>query len=302
MNRRAWGGVLLVSAVATVAGLGWHRRGATGRPDRVWGRRGVRAGEFNRPRAATIDGKDRLWVVDFTARVQAFDLDGNFFDFSWTTPDYRNGRPSGLGTDNQGRLLVADSHYHTLRTYAPDGTELGHADGGFGYLSDCVQDASGFYYVSEFGEQDRITKLNPDGQVLSRWGGPGAGPGQFNRVRALAIGPDGLLYAVDACNHRVQVFTKDGQFVRSFGTPGSEPGEFRYPYDLSFGPSGELYVVERANHRVQKLTSMGEPLAMWGSSGSGPGQLADPWAVVCDRFGRVHVIDTENHRVQRVRF
>ena len=45
--------------------------------------------------------------MDFTARVQAFDLDGNYLGVTFTPPDFRNGRPSGLGTDNQGRDVAA---------------------------------------------------------------------------------------------------------------------------------------------------------------------------------------------------
>ena len=298
------------------SGVGWlitagadARPWGGGPPELVWGTRGVRDGDLARPRAATIDGQGRLWLVDFTARVQAYDLDGNHIGITFTTPDFRNGRPSGLGTDNQGRLMVADSHYHCVRIYSDEnvevkrlGGEAGTAPGQFGYLSDVVQDADGFYYVSEFGQTDRITKLDADGKFVACWGEAGQGPGQFNRVRALALGPDGLLYAVDACNHRVQAFTRSGVFVREFGGPGSGPGQLLYPYDLTFGPDGDLYVVERGNHRVQKFTRDGESLRTWGKPGNGPGELADPWAVVADRFGRVHVVDTENHRVQRVRF
>jgi DNA-binding beta-propeller fold protein YncE len=279
------------------------------RPDRVWGQRGVRSGELFRPRAAVIDSDDRLWVVDFTARVQAFDLDGNHLGVTFTTPDYRNGRPSGLGLDRDGNLIVCDSHYHCLRVYTADGAELrviggtaGQEPGQFGYVSDAVQDPDGFYYLSEFGQNDRITKLDADGKFVTCWGSCGTGPGQFQRLRALALGPDGLLYAADACNHRVQVFTRDGAFVREFGGEGEGPGRMQYPYDLAFAPDGELYVAEYGNQRVQKFTPEGEPLGTWGSPGGQPGQLNRPWALAVDRRGRVHVIDTENHRVQRVRF
>lgn len=298
--------ILLVPAVVlTVAG---GRRLAKNSAGRVWGHRGVLPGEFVRPRAAVVIG-DRLFVVDFTARVQAYTLDGEHAGVTFTTPDFRNGRPSGLGADRDGNLIVADSHYHTVRIYSPDGVELRHfggvggkEPGQFGYISDCVQDADGNFFVSEFGQTDRITKLDPDGNFVRCWGQNGTGEGQFQRVRAMTFGPDGLLYVADACNHRVQVFDRDGGFVRAFGGPGTEVGRFAYPYDLGFDPAGNLYVVERGNSRVQKLSRDGVPLASWGSPGRGEGQLADPWALAIDRYGRVHVIDTENHRVQRVQF
>jgi len=279
------------------------------RPDKVWGNRGVQDGEFVRPRAAVIDRQDRLWVVDFTARVQAFDLDGKHLGITFRTPDFRNGRPSGLGVTRDGELIVCDSHYHCLRVYGDDGTErrviggtAGTGPGQLGYVSDVVQDADGFFYLSEFGESDRITKLDAAGNFVATWGTSGIAPGQFQRLRALALGPDGNLYCADACNHRVQVLTRAGEFMREFGGEGAEPGRLRYPYDVAFSPSGELHVAEYGNQRVQKFTADGNSLGVWGSPGGKPGQLSSPWALVVDRKGRVHVIDTENHRVQRVKF
>lgn len=273
------------------------------RPDAVWGARGVRDGEFVRPRAAVIDHAGRLWVVDFTARVQAFDLDGKHLGITFRTPDFRDGRPSGLGLTRDGELIVCDSHYHCLRVYR-DGTErcvIGDA-ARLGYVSDAVQDADGFFYLSEFGEHDRVTKLDANGNFVASWGTSGTAPGQFQRLRALALGPDDNLYCADACNHRIQVFTPAGEFVRAFGEEGAEPGRLRYPYDVAFGPGGELYVVEYGNQRVQKFTTDGKSLGVWGAPGGRPGQLNSPWALAVDRDGRVYVIDTENHRVQRVKF
>jgi DNA-binding beta-propeller fold protein YncE len=130
-------------------------------------------------------------------------------------------------------------------------------------------------------------------------------PGQFSRIRALALGPDGLLYVADACNHRIQVFTRDGQLVRVLGEPGEGPGQLSYPYDLAFGKLGEasmLYVAEYGNHRVQKFDLDGNSVGTWGGPGKQPGKLHSPWALAVDSRGRVHVIDTENHRVQRIAF
>ena len=278
-------------------------------PDAIWGEHGVNDGKFVRPRAVAIDKNDRLYIVDYTARIQVFDLSGKYIGPTWTTPDYRNGRPSGLGIDRDGNLIVADSHYHCFRIYSADGIELrkfggeaGTEPGQFGYVSDVVQDGDGYFYVSEFGQNDRITKLDSDGKVVKTWGKAGTGPGEFQRLRALALGPDGNLYVADAINNRIQVFTRDGEFVRAFGESGSEPGQLRYPYDLAFGPNGDLYVIEHENCRVQKFSPEGKSLGCWGGPGREPGKLHNPWALVVDRKGRVHIMDTDNHRVQRIRF
>jgi DNA-binding beta-propeller fold protein YncE len=305
-----WRVVLLLTilALAPLLLAGWGGGGGA-LPELVWGRRGVQDGDFVRPRAIAIDRNDRLYIVDYTARIQAYDRDGNHLGLTWSTPDYRNGRPSGLSIDRDGNLLVSDSHYHCFRTYGPDGSELRHvaapagtAPGQLGYVSDVVQDADGFYYVAEFGENQRISKLDAAGKFVRCWGAPGDQPGQFARARALALGPDGLLYVADACNHRIQVLTRDGDFVRCWGERGEAAGQLEYPYDLAFNKAGLLYVVEYGNHRVQKFTAKGEALGCWGGPGREPGRLHCPWGLAIDSRGRVHVLDTENHRVQRIAF
>jgi DNA-binding beta-propeller fold protein YncE len=277
-------------------------------PELVWGRRGVQNGDMVRPRAVAIDDQDRLYIVDYTARIQVYDRDGKYLGKTWTTPDYRNGRPSGLSIARDGNLIVSDSHYHCFRIYSPDGQELrrfggegGTKPGQLGYVSDVLQDADGFYYVAEFGENGRISKFDADGAFIKCWGEPGTEPCQFARARALALGPkDGLLYVADACNHRIQVFTRDGELVRLWGEIGTGPGQMKYPYDLAFDKAGDLYVVEFGNHRVQKFTALGEPRGCWGGPGREPGRLNAPWGLAIDSWGDIHVLDTDNHRVQRI--
>jgi DNA-binding beta-propeller fold protein YncE len=281
-----------------------------GKPQIVYGEYGIQDGDFLKPRAAAYDpATDHIYIVDFSARIQVFDTDGHFVGPCWRTPDFRNGRPSGLSIDRDGNLLVSDSHYHCLRIYRPDGTEVkkvggdaGTEPGQLGYISDAVQDSDGFYYVAEFGENQRISKLDLEGHCVCCWGSPGIEPGQFGRIRALALGPDGNLYVADATNHRVQVFTRDGELVACWGEEGTEPGQLKYPYDLAFNSKGILYVVEYGNHRVQKFNKDGKSLGTWGGPGGAPGQLHSPWALIVDGKDRIHVIDSENHRVQRIAF
>jgi DNA-binding beta-propeller fold protein YncE len=299
--------VFLACAPLLLAGCG----GPNAPPEHVWGRRGVNGGDLVKPRAITIDPSDRLYLVDWTARIQVFDRDGKYLGRQWTTPDYRNGRPSGLSTDGDGNLIVSDSHYHCVRVYSPDGKLLrtiggaaGTEPGQLGYVSDALCDAAGNFYVAEFGENQRISKFDAAGKFVQCWGAPGSEPGQFARIRAMTLGPDGYLYVADACNHRIQVFTTDGQLVRHWGTPGTEAGELSYPYDLAFSRVGEpcLYVVEFGNGRVQKFTPDGKSLGIWGGPGREPGRLCNPWALAVDSRGRVHVVDSDNDRVQRIDF
>jgi len=304
---KPWHRALAPTLLLLAAGCG----GAGSAPELVWGKRGVNDGQIVKPRAIAISADDRMYIVDWTARIQAFDRNGRFLNVSWTPPDYRNGRPSGLSVDSKGNVVLSDSHYHTVRVYSPEGELLqtiggkpGIEPGQLAYISDALRDEAGNFYVSEFGETQRISKFDPEGKFLKCWGTPGDGHQQFARIRAMTLGPDGNLYIADACNHRIQVYTTDGVFVRTFGTSGTNAGELSYPYDvaISTGRTPYLYVCEFGNGRVQKFTLTGESLGIWGAPGRGPGQLCSPWALAVDSRGRVHVVDSDNDRIQRIDF
>lgn len=298
---------VLASAFVFVTFAGCVDQGeSTGRLEKVWGRRGISDGRFQKPRAMAIDEQEQLYIVDMTARIQVFDRDGNFLRV-WQTPVHVNGRPTGLSFDRRGRLLVADTHYNRVLAYSPLGELLetfggvqGHGPGEFGLVTDAVEDSKGNLYVAEYGEYDRIQKFSPKGDFLLQWGGHGGEPGQFMRPQNIAIDEQDRLWVADACNHRIQVFDSEGRVLDIWGREGSQPGELYYPYDLVFDDAGHLYVSEWGNCRVQKFTRSGESLGCWGRRGRAPGELDHPWALVRDRQGSIHVLDSQNHRVQRI--
>lgn len=275
--------------------------------EKVWGRRGISDGRFQKPRAMAIDAHDQIYVVDMSARIQVFDTDGNFLR-AWQTPEHAMGKPVGLGIGNDGQVLVADTHYHRVLIYSPTGQLLqtiggatGQEPGQFGLVTDVVQDREGNYYVGEYGEYDRIQKFSSDGRFLLQWGGHGSEPGQLMRPQGMAIDPQGQIFVADACNHRIQVFDGQGKVLRVWGGQGSGLGELYYPYGVQLAPDGTVYVAEFGNHRVQKFTSDGRSLGCWGVHGRQEGQLHAPWGLVRDSRGRIHVLDSNNHRVQRIR-
>jgi DNA-binding beta-propeller fold protein YncE len=308
LTRRQFGQFTLCAATAAITSGCSDSGDADSVPDKVWGRLGAGKCQFSKPRAIAIDASDNLYIIDMTARIQVFDADGNFIR-KWQTPEQANGRPTGMTISSiDGNLMVADTHYYRILTYTPQGELLtlatlggtmGQGPGEFGFVTDVVRDAHGNYFVSEYGEFDRIQKFSPDGKFILQWGGHGDAPGHFMRPQHLALDAEGMLWVADACNHRIQVFDGEGKLVRLWGEQGSAPGQLRYPYCLVLDGEGHVYICEYGNHRVQKLSLDGKPVATWGREGRKPGQLFNPWALVLDSQGRCHVLDSMNHRVQR---
>ncbi len=280
--------------------------GSGSHPELVWGTHGTKDGWLHLPRAATFDADDQLYIADLTDRIQVFDRDGRFLR-SWRTPSLNIDGPNGLTIDRWGRLLVADTHFYRVLIFDRAGKLLGQIGDGiqgeepgrFVYATDVASDSAGHYIVSEYGNSDRIQVFDRDGRFVRQWGGHGYEPGEFLRVRALAIDSNDEIYAADSCNHRIQVFNVEGKLLRMWGSRGVEPGQMGYPYDLSLAKDGSLYVVEYGNNRVQKFDRDGKSLGLWGTRGRGPGQLNNPWGVAVDSRGAVSVIDSNNHRIQR---
>lgn len=283
-----------------------------GKLELVWGERGANPGYLQKPRAMAIDKHDNLYIVDKAARIQVFDRDGNF-SHGWSTPKCEFGKPTGMSFDNDGNLMVADTHYYRVLFYSPAGELLedktiggieGREPGLFGWVTDCVQDSKGNYYVSEYGaELDRVQKFSPSGEYLWGWGSHGSGDENFRRPNNLAIDENDQLWIVDANNHRVLVFDVSGdkqKLVNKWGFDGGELGQLRNPYDLVLDRE-HVYICEFGNSRVQKFTREGKSLGTWGSEGRGEGELFNPWAVVVDSKRRLHVLDTYNQRIQRIR-
>jgi len=283
--------------------------GSSRNAELVWGQFGMEDGSFTKPRVLAIDQQDRLFIADRSGRIQVFSRDGEFLR-KWWLPKYKNGMPSGLTIDDDGNLLVADTHYFRMLVYQPDGKLLkdrtiggfrGYRPGEFNLVTDVDRDSQGNYYIAEYGEYDRIQKFTPEGEFVLQWGKLGRKPGEFVRPQNITIDKDDNVWVADACNHRIQVFSSTGKLLKIWGEEGHEPGMLNYPYDLCLDEKGHLYVCEFGNSRIQKFTLDGKLRGVWGTYGRDKGQLSRPWSLARDSKGRIHVIDTYNHRVQRIR-
>jgi len=252
-------------------------------------------GRFATPRAAAWDPRGFLYVVDKTARIQKFDAAGRYLR-GWATPECEKGRPTGLMVDPRGDLWVADTHYHRVLHYSPDGAlrsefgSEGTGPGQFQYPTGIAMDADGLLYVSEYGGNDRIQVLTIGGKALRSWGRYGPEQGEFQRPQSLAVGGD-RVYVADAAGQRIQVFDRGGRFLAAWG-------DLKYPYSVAIDGDGNLLVAEYGRHRVSKFTPDGKPVAQAGQPGTGPEDLNTPWSAIPIGGDRIAVVDSGNHRVQ----
>jgi hypothetical protein len=86
-------------------------------------------------------------------------------------------------------------------------------------------DSANNVYIVDTGN-NRIQKFDSEGNFITKWGGFGYDPGQFNNPRGIAIDDDDNVYVLDNGNSRVQKFDNNGKFMMEWGSQGSSAGQF----------------------------------------------------------------------------
>ena len=297
--------VMLCTVMLTLTGCD-SKAGAVAEPKVIdsFGQTGRGQGEFIYPRAVDIASDGSLFVVDKTGRIQRLTAKGKFLAV-FEMPLIETGKPTGVSFAPNGNLYVADTHYHRVLVFSPEGDIVGQfgkfgQDGGcFIYPTDVAFSGEGRIFVSEYGGNDRISVFSDEGDFLYCFGTPGNNQGQLSRPSALCVDRSRKrLYVADACNHRIAVYNFDGKLLRYISSVGREPGRLRYPYDLSLLPDGNLVVCEYGNNRLQIFSPDGRSVAVYGGPGRSLGKLAYPWGLAIDNRGRAFVVDAGNNRIQ----
>lgn len=83
-------------------------------------------------------------------------------------------------------------------------------------------------------------------------------------VAALAVGPDGSIYAMDTSVPALRKYAPDGTYVATFGREGGGPGEYSGPDGgLAVLPDGRVVLRDPGNGRFQVYAADGTALATW---------------------------------------
>lgn len=147
-----------------------HKFSAGGKLLFSWGAPGTEPGEFRIPHGIAVSSDGRVFVADReNSRIQIFSPDGTFLD-QWSDI----ARPCQVTFDPAGNLFVA---------------ELGYRAGMWPGTSPPSPDATG----------GRISIFDPNGKLLSRWGGgdnPTA-PGDFFAPHDIRLDSHGDVYVAE---------------------------------------------------------------------------------------------------------
>lgn len=106
----------------------------------------------------------------------------------------------------QERILDTDFPLRVTRVDTIDPSD------GFGRLLDGAVDAEGNAYVLDH-DNNQVIAIAPDGTIRFRHGRRGRGPGEYQLLYRMAVGPDGNLHIFDFSANSISEVTPSGDFV-----------------------------------------------------------------------------------------
>lgn len=164
---------------------------------------------FNEPTGLWFLPNGDFYVADgyVNSRVIQFNKNGEYLTH-WGhkgTGDGEFNLSHDVTVDTRGRVYVADRTNQRVQIFDSKGRFLGKwTDVGAPW---------GLYYVAREnaiymcdGFNNRVVKLNTDGQVLGVLGSYGKVPGKFDFAHNIAVDSEGSIYVVEIKNWRVQKF------------------------------------------------------------------------------------------------
>ena len=255
--------------------------------------------QFASPSGVAVDTSGNVYVADtfnFTSRqinsAQVVSTiagtPGGFGSADGTTTNAQFAYPSGLATDTNGNIYVADTVNNTIRLVTPAGV---------------------------------VTTIAGMAEIAGTNDGVGTNA-QFNSPFSLAVDTSGRIFVADAGNDTIRMITPVGPTwivstlvgrPNSAGyTDGSNSiAQFNSPQGIAVDAGGDVFVADSLNFTIRKIVPTGTdwvvstigglPGAQPGSA-DGTGSAArfyQPEGICVDHLGTLFIGDTQNNTIRR---
>jgi streptogramin lyase len=284
---------------------------------------------FDRPMAATFGTSGSIYVADTkNNRIVVFDSNGRyqrqFGEFGIAKPPvgspiaWKPGQlnyPTGVATDTNGDVFVADFNNDSISVFDADGKFLrrfpdpyrptglgGSGAGNTGIAVAAVAVSKGKVYAADAYQ---ILIFDTQGKLLKQFGQPGPGRNGLDHPNGIAVDDKGRIYVSDSNNNRVTAFSPEGAVLWTTGEPikslnSASPNAFVLPRGIAVLSDGSILVADPLAHKLVKLTSGGKFVLEYGDRGSEPGQVNFPTGLAVEH-DLILIADKENNRVQAVK-
>jgi NHL repeat len=208
--------------------------------------------------------------------------------------------------DPEHRVWVVNETFNQIYVLSNDGKKLiktlgeknvAGSDGRhFAKPQDVAFLPDGRILVADGLDNHRVMILDRDANYVSEFGGHGSGPGQFNGVHAVAVGPEGRIFALDRSGGRINVFktTTDPakvEFVEAFSG-------FSLPLDIIVN-NDSLWVTDLNPLRFTKLDFKGNHLYTWMVPRDLPDGYLEVHTFSVDANGNMYGGDNQYGRTQK---
>ena len=236
----------------------------------------IRDDNMRNPWGIAVSQNDLIVVSDITTHcLLVFDKDGNFLRHigNQGNKELEFESPRGLACTPTNHIIVAEKVNHRLQEVTLEGHFIR------------------FFGTNEAGKQ-------------------GSEPGKFYGPSGVAVNSEGIVFATDSLNQRIQYFKPDGTFIAVIGKWGSGLNGLNEPYGISIynqpkvvgeGDRELLFVSERKGNRVQCFEMRGDAyqsVATFGKKGQNRGQLNEPAGILVDsNTGYLLITELKSHQI-----
>ena len=208
--------------------------------------------------------------------------------------------------DPERRVWVVNETFNTIYVFSNDGKQLlktlgeknvpGADRTHFAKPQDVAFLPDGRILIADGLDNHRVIILDKAMNYLGEFGGNGKGPGQFSGVHAVAVGPNGLIFALDRSGGRINVFKTTADpakvdYVDAFTG-------FSLPLDLIVNDDS-LWMTDLKPLRFVKLDFKGNRLYTWMVPPDLPDGYLEVHTFSVDSEGNLYGGDNQYGRTQK---